>query len=528
MIPDKIMAVEVAAETIRGVILDKKGKKITISDFCSLKRPSPEEDLPAIDTLNELVRTLKYTGKKAVYVNALARSSDLFMDKKKVSGMSAYQLAESAKWEIEPYTGITGSNALVGVEKEKKVKAAPGEIIYEEDTDEIMVHISAIERNVYVAIKERFKAAKLKLMRIYPPEVSFYMPLFLQNMETPQAILEIGQDYSNFAVFKGPHPEQISTLNFSCDAIRSHLTQESLSLDLENSLKFTFSQAPDHEPVVLTGPGAADPDIVDFLEKFAIAGVIPLLIGKTSGVTARDPDPSDAVYGTVIGAGIRELKGKAFRRTGVDDQEPVLVRIKKNAYIMPLLATGLLALALLGHYQYMKYQERRFKSDIAQYTREIKKNKDLIQKYQALQAQAQKIESDINNYRNKIDYIQKEADKNIFALISALDVIAGALPDELVLEAVNQDDNDNAVFIVKGVSGSLKPIGGFATALQDSDWCESAVIETVSAGNNEKLYFEMRMTTSRSVPEGESADSVKTEVTGQGSPTGRPRKGQAS
>lgn len=499
------MAVEVAGETIRGVVLDKKGKKITINDFCSLKRISPEEDLPDIAILKELVQSLKYKGKKAVYVTALARSCELFMDRKKVAGMSVYQLSESAKWEIEPYTGITGNNAFVGVEKEKKAKAAPGEIVYEEDTDEIMVNISAIERNVYVAIKERFKAAGLQLKKIYPPEVSFYMPLFLQEMETPQAILEVGQDYSNFALFKGPHPQQISTLNFSCDAIRSLETQASLASDLESSLRFTFSQAPEHEPVVLTGPGAADPDIVKYLSSFSHAGALPLLISKTSGVTARDPDPADAVYGTAIGAGIRQLKASAFQQIGIDDQEPFFIRVKKNAYIMPLVATGFIAFSLLGHNQYMKHQNRRFESDITEYTRKIEKNQSLVKEYDVLLEKSRKIQSSIRNYQNKINYISKEADKNITALIQVLETIAGALPDELILEAVSQEENSDTIFIVKGTSGTLKPIGSFAAVLQQSPWCKSAVIQSVAAEEPGRLHFKMRMTTTLSIPGDASA-----------------------
>ena len=495
MIPRKIMAVEVASDTIRGVLVGKKGRRFSIIDFASLKRPAPEDDLPDIDTLKKLAQLLKYTGRNAVYVTALARSSDLFMDKKKVAHMSVYQLSESAKWEIEPYTGISGSNALVGVEKEKKPKAKPGEIVYEEDSDEVMVNISAIERNVYVAIKERFKAAGLKLNRIYPPEVSFYMPLFLENMDTPRAILEVGPDYSNFAIFRGRHPEQISTLNFSCDAIQSHLDRETVVTGLEESLKFTFSQAPEHEAVVLTGPGAAQPEIARFLGDFSISGASPLLLAKTSGVTAREPDPGDAVFGTAAGAGIRELKGTAFRQVGVDDSEPLLVRIKKNAYIMPLVATGLIAMVLLGHNQYMKYQERRFKQEIITYTRQLKENKETISRFNTLQEKSAKIKKDIQNYRNKINYISKEADRNIAGLIRALNTIAESLPEPVVLEVLAQDESEETVFTVKGVSSRLKSIGEFATLLQAVEWCDSAAIETIQAAENRRLYFEMRMIT---------------------------------
>jgi hypothetical protein len=491
----KILAVEVAGDTIRAALLESKGRKISIVDYTSFKRPSSDADLPDIDTLKKLGEKLGYPKGNAVYVTALARACELFMDKAKVSGMNLYQLSEAAKWEIEPYTGINGSNALVGGEKEKKLKGKPGDIVYEDESDEVMVNISAIERNVYVAIKERFRAAGLKLIRIYPPDVSFYMPLMTGDLDTPRAVLEISQDYSNFAIFMGKHPNQINTLPFSCDSIQAHIKNEFKSKDLEETLKYTLSQAPDHEPITLTGLGASIPEITDFINKFAINGATPLLISKTSGVMSKDPDPSDAVFGTVAGAGIRELKGVKFRQVGINDLDPLYIRLKKNAYMMPLATTGLIAISLLGHNQYMKFQERQFKLEIEQFTVDLKKNKAKIQKYQGLLDESGKMEEDIRNIRKKINFIQEKADENLVDLITYFNTFASDLPAELVLESISQDKNKVNVFLLKGSSYGLEPIGTFATALQKHKWCASAVINAVNAGDTEKLDFEMSIKT---------------------------------
>ncbi len=493
--PEKILSIEVAGDTIRGVLLGKKGKKFLIRDFASLKRPLPDEDLPDIDTLKQLARLLNYTGRHAVYVTALARSCGLFMSKKKVAGMSLYKLSEAAKWEIEPYTGITGGNALVGVEKETPQKAKPGEIIYEDESEDLLVNISAIEKNVYVAIKERFKAAGLKLKRIYPPEVSFYMPLFLENLDSPRAILEIGQDYSNFAIFKGRHPDQINTLNFSCDSIRAFLENQDPSTDLVDSLKFTFSQAPPHEPVMLTGPGASIPEIADYLSRMAPSGAAPLLISKTAGVTSREEDPADAVFGTAAGAGIRELSGKRFRSIGINDASPLSVRIKKNAYIMPLIATGIISLGLLGHNQYMKYQDRKYKADIQVYTAELEKKKEILKKYEALQKSSEEIKKDIRNTRNKIDYIRTEADKKLVHVITCFDAVAHVVPEGLVLDSILQEKENQEEFRIKGYSFDLDSIGAFAVALQKYQWGVSAAIRGLNAGETGRLIFELILKT---------------------------------
>ncbi|NDY73630.1 hypothetical protein DO021_17945 [Desulfobacter hydrogenophilus] len=493
MLQQTILAVEVSAELIRGVVLKGRGKKITVLDYAGMKRSKPDEDLPAIDSLKELKDTLKYTGKNAVYVTALARSTELFMDRKKVSAMSHYQLSEAAKWEIESYTGISGNNALVGVEKETRPKPSPGEIVYEDETDEIMVNISAIEKNVYVAVRERFKAAGLKLVRVYPPEVSFYMPLFLESPDSPRAILEMGTDYSNFAIFKGRHPDQISTLNFTCDAIKSHLASAIGASDLENSLKFTLTQAPDHEPVVLTGPGAAIPEIVDYLNRLSPSGARPLMLSKAVQITHKETDPADAVFGTAMGAGIRELAGKKMQKVGIDDSEPLIVQIKRNVYVMPLVATSILALGLLGHNQFMKYQERQFKADIKKYAAEVSKNKTTIQKYDDLLKKSTQLKTDIRTVQERISYVNEIADKKLAILVTCFQGIARAVPDGLVLDAVEQAPDTPDTLTITGRTWDLIRVGRFAIAMQDNDWCTAAVLKSLEAAGETRLAFVMQV-----------------------------------
>jgi Tfp pilus assembly protein PilN len=490
MMTQKILGVEVAGEMIRGVILEKQGRRFRIRDYADLKRPLPDEDLPDIDTLGELARVLKYTGRRAVYVTAIARFCELFMDRKKVMKMNRYRLSEAAKWEIEPYTGISGTHALVGVEKPARPRPAPGEIVYEE-TEDLLVNISAVERNVYMAVKERFRAAGLKLVRIYPPEAVFYMPLLLEGADTPRAILEIGTDYSNFAIFKGRHPDQINTLNFSRDTILACLEDREPVTDLENSLKFTFTQMPAHEAVVLSGPGASVPRIAAYLNEKAPHGAVPLRIFRAAGVTARADDPADAVFGTAAGAAIRELSGRGFRYIGIHDKAPLAVRIRQNAYVMPLVATGVMGLGLLGHNQYMQYQETVFKEEIQTYTRQLESQKERIKKYEALQAESQKIKTDLQNTRNKIEYIETTADKKLDHLIAFFNAVARVVPPSLVLDTVRQEKTDDTAFALAGYTFDLNAVGRFATALQENDFCRSAVIRSLKAADEGKLTFEL-------------------------------------
>ena len=199
-------------------------------------RPDPEDDLPSVDALKALAERLQRSGGPAVFVTPMARAFDLLMDREKTAGFRHYQLVEAVRWEVEPYTGISGANALVGVEAMRRPEAAPGEVVFEDEDDQATFNVSAIERNVYRAVRERFRAAGFSLVRIYPPDVTFYMPLMTAPAEAPRAILEVGEDYSNFAILRGGVPEQINTLSLSRDAIRTHVDGNGFSAELEDAL----------------------------------------------------------------------------------------------------------------------------------------------------------------------------------------------------------------------------------------------------------------------------------------------------
>jgi hypothetical protein len=265
----RILAVEMAGDDIRAAVVRRQGRGFEIIDYASLKRPETGEDLPDVASLKALAERLGVGGGAAVLVSPLARAFELLMDRAKIKGMKPYQLREAVKWEVEPYTGISGVTALIAVERKQEPKAKPGDIVYEDD-DQTTVNVAAIERNVYRAVRERFKVAGFRLTRIYPPEACFYFVLHMDGRDTPRAVLEVGQDYSNFAVLSGGIPQQINTLSLSQESIAAHVSGEIPSQDLIDTLRFTVRQVPEPEPLVLSGPGATDQSIADF-----IAGVLP-------------------------------------------------------------------------------------------------------------------------------------------------------------------------------------------------------------------------------------------------------------
>ncbi len=490
IIPKQLLAVELAGDEIRAAVVRRKGRRFEVVDFAGLKRPDPQDDLPAVDILKSLADRLRVAGGPGVLVTPMARAFELLMDRKKVAGMRRYQLQEAVRWEVEPYTGITGSSALVGVEAERKIEPRPGEILPEADMDQVTVTVAAIERNVYRAARERFKVAGLRLLRIYPPEEVFYYALFLDGTDSPRALLEVGHDYSNFAILRGGIPEQINTLSLSLDGLMSQLSGGTASRELEDSLKFTVRQTPAPEPLVISGAGANHSELVDYIGKFCPHGARPLALDRTAGVADAREEGAHAAFSTAVGAAVRELKGSRERKGGINDRLPLVPRLKRSVYLVPVVTAVTVGILLAGHYQFMRHQERRYKARITELNKEVKGRRAEIDKYESLLAESNALEKEIDQANKRLKYIQGEAKASLNRMITCLEEMAAALPERIVLRRVSQGGLN--IYKVAGSAFVLEGIGDFATRLQEKPWCEAAVIEKVEKNADGRgLAFEM-------------------------------------
>jgi hypothetical protein len=490
----RLLAVEVAGDEIRATVVQQKGKRFEVVDFASMKSLDPDDDLPSVEAIRALAERLQHRGGQAVFVTVLARAFELLMDRKKEAALKHYQLVEAVKWEVEPYTGITGTNALIGVEREKRPERLPGEVVEEDQEEQVTVNVSAMERNVYRAIKERFRAAGFNLIRIYPPDVSFYMPLLMDRTDTPRAILEVGQDYSNFAILRGETPKQINTLSLSLESIQAHLSGEVLSRDLEDSLRFTVRQSPSPEPLIVSGPGAAKAEVVDFISRFCPNGAQSLNLSRAAGIMDVKFDAGHAAFGTVIGAAVRELSGRRNRRIGINDREPVIPKLKKSVYMAPLATTVVVLILLFGHYQYMKHKEAVYKDRIGELTGELKTRKSEIAKYEELIKEADRLKEEISFARSKIAFIRGRADTDLGHIIKCLDAIAVAVSNSIVLTSITQNELDR--YTVTGWGADLRSVGDLAKGLQQKDWCASVVMKRLEKMPNKPLELEFEFTVS--------------------------------
>ena len=546
----KILAVEVVGDILRGAVMVAGGGGFDVQDLVTLRRPVPDDDLPDIDMIRELGIRLGMESGHAVFVTSMARAVELPMGRKQVAEMRGHALKEAVTWEVEPYTGITGANALVGLCIDVQ-PPTPGMVIPDEEDDEVVVNVSVLERNVYRAIKERFKAAGFSLKRIYPPDVCFYMPLYLEPEPTlpktprpgsgeeaaagqdapgpfsgtaprkvrkqngwprlktvarflpwtrrsedvppSRAILEVGRDYSSFGVVEGGVVLQVSTLNISHEAIGDYLANtEGYETETEfgQALSFTLRQAPGPLSLVVSGVGAEDPEVVAFLDGMAPHGAKPLVIRRSTELRGRTEAQFNSAFSTVVGAGIRELSSGRKRAIGIDDSEPVVLKLRRSAYMMPLVVMLLLFAVLFAHYEYMHLREMHLKREITRYTRELKDRKTKKAKYDTILKRSRLLEREVDFLKKRIDFGRSDADRRVEGILDVLEGIAEKAPSDVVLTRLEQTGDTG--MLLSGTSWTLGGVGNYATALQEDPWCKVAEMMGVQH-SGDRFHFEMEL-----------------------------------
>lgn len=489
----KILAIEVSDKQLLGAVVTCKGKSFAVQDFFSVNRSNSGDDLPDPENIKEIMERLKYPAGPVVLSSPLARAVHISVNRTRVKKLNDYQLAESLRWEIEPFTGISGANALVGVEKSV---AGSDEItiVVEDEDEEIDVNVSAIEENVYRALKQIFKRAGLKLIRLYPPDVCFYMAGLCDKgtteREAQQAVLDIGHDYANFTILKGVVPKQLNTFPMGTEVFKDLLAGEEME-DIQENLDFLLSQVPAPLPMILTGSGAVDPEISAYLDKKAEFGAVPILIKRQAKITDTGHDRMNAIYATVVGAAIRELMGKKQHSIGISDLIPLVPRLKQNSFVAPLAITVVLLLFLLGHYAVMRVQGDAHRAQIEELSAELKAKQSKRDNFDRAKKEFADLRSQISLIERKIKFVEGGSDENLIHLNRVLASFT-RLPERITLQSIEQNGEK---YTLIGTANTSEDIGYFAVELQKYKWCRAAVIQILEGREGDQTHFRIEVDT---------------------------------
>lgn len=463
------LGVESADDELRGVLVRAVGGRREILDYAAVRSGESRDDLPAIAQLRELAGRLNCPGGvKAVFVAPLVRVAVMPMNRDRVMAMRSHVLGEAVKWEAEAYTGIPAGQALAGLEIETP-SAEPGRI-RDDDEEEVLVHVSMLEQNLYRAAVERFRLAGMRLLRIYPGESCFHVPLMVDGAEGSRAVLDIGSSSSGFALLEGRQPLAINSLNVTAEMIRNHLDGRIVP-DLEDTLGFSLRQAPPNRPVVVTGAGGLDRRIMDYLGTLAPGGVRPLELNRSSGLVAAGGE-GGALFATAYGAALRELSRSDYRTIGISDALPLATRIRKSFYVLPLAAALAFFLLLLGHNLLMRYQENSLAGQTAQLTSQITERRQEADQARRLNERQGRAEQEIEQLRRRVAFVTGERKQPHHSAIEFFETLGGRMSERVVLSGIQQERN-NASFLIAGRGHSVAAVLEFALGLGESEIVKS-------------------------------------------------------
>jgi hypothetical protein len=459
------LGIEMGGNELRAVLVRKGARRSEIADYLFMPDvDSGNEELPSIPLLKETAQRLNVRGRiPAVYTSAQVRAATLPMSRTRVQRMRRQLLIDALKWEAEAYTGIPGYQALIGLEVERP-RIEPGQVV--EESDEIMVHVAAIEANVYRALRERFRLAGLTLMRAYPPDYCFQVPLLELHPHADRGVLEIGATASRFALLKGGDTLAINTMNITQEMIHQELDGRSIP-DLETTLRYNLEQAPGPYPVAVTGVGALCDQTLAYLQRLAPQGVEPLKLARASALTAAGQEEGPAMA-TVAGAALRELGGRDLRQIGVTDAVPFATQVRRSAYVMPLATASLLFVLLLVHYGLMVQQERRFNVQRAELEQDLGERRAELSEAQRLQAEIETISDRISLLSRQLAYVRGDWDQALRTKVLVYEGLRRQLSPSIALARIQQDPSEENRFIITGMGPSAAEIMAFALRLQES------------------------------------------------------------
>jgi len=485
-----MLAVEIVGSQLVGAVAEARGRALTLRNFVAIERSNPGDELPDPVNLKEIMDRLEYPGGPVVLVTPLARSVQITMNRAKVDKLRHTQLCDALRWEVEPFTGITGLQALIGAERGRPVEQDEL-LILTEDEVEVDVNVSVIERNVHRAMKQVMRRAGLKLLRLYPPEVCFFVPLFLEQGEGVQAVFDIGADYANFTVVRGRQPKQITTYPLGREVLQE-LIEGTSGGDAEQSLHFLLRQVPGPLPLLLTGVGAASPRIVEYLDGLCDYGARPLELRRADQLGRAGRDGVNTMYSIAAGAALRELFGRSWREIGITDAVSPGQRLRQSAYLVPMGVAVVLVVSLLGHYGYMKNIKERYKKRTKELETQIKEKKQRFDEYDKMKAEQRELEKKIVVTKRQIEFLRGGSDDNLIHIERVLRALF-TLPDQMQLESVEQDGDR---FQIKGTTEDFAMVGAFAVALQRQPWCRVVDIKVLEQASGGHLQFKVVMVTS--------------------------------
>lgn len=464
-----MLALELGDSVIRAAVVRGGPGRYVVTTCFEIPRLGGQYGSDAPLVSEEVAAVMKRLGGKAdkfVLVGQDVRTAHLDMESSKLKAMKPLQIKEALRWEAEAYTGISGSEAMVGYE-------LIGDWRSGKRAD---VQVSVCTADFYRQIKDIFSAVGLKLRRVYCEEACFPSAALSQSSRNELIVAHVGELTTKVVHIRSGQPVAFSSTAVGAEAVKSYLKDESTSGDLEDRLREPFvSIKTDDAELIVCGPGGCDESVVAFTGLSAGMKASPLRM-QGEAMANRSDAP---LYATAVGAAIRELGYvKNGRLAGITDAVPLGKQLRNRIHVFPIVIVALLLAVFMGLHLMNHHQRTENEKSLAQAKTQLKKLKDKHAYYNALKRQLSTLRKTERRIQARQRFLDSGACGRIDLMEKFLDSLTKLVPQDMRLCEICKEGENR--YVLHGEALSAGALNSLATALQNESWCLSASSKNVS------------------------------------------------
>ncbi|MCD4779513.1 MAG: hypothetical protein K8S27_03045 [Candidatus Omnitrophica bacterium] len=481
---NEILVIELDTEVIRGVVVRKRGKNVSIIRAAQVLTVKAIPDVnPAYNhlfsqpRLNDETRHLEELFEKLGRYprRAFVVSSDIkfLVSELPISTdtrISSAKLQEAVRWEAQTYLDFPVTDGLFGYYLQN------GKSAYGQKTG---VLISAVSREKYGRLSALFNRSGLELCGVIPAEGAFVFSVSsFSNKLKDRIVLNIDKDNNTVsgALLHGGGPAVFQTA----------------SLDNAGSLTERLASLTGGiTEIVVTG--RREKDIGEFCKDIVKKSSVPVRpwnpdkdIQVHPSVDAFSLSPQ---YSTAIGAALQAIGGGRCGELIVNDYVPFVKRLQTGIHILPLVMAVLVVCGMSVQYASMKASYSRYEQDILSLTEDKKRLKANVENNK-------KLEQEINDIIAKRKYVEETLPIQHARLVSLFEGIAREISYDIILDRIAQDGDKT--FLLEGLGLSAGSITQFTGKLDRVEGVKEAKLEVISERENsqvsvELLYYKFRI-----------------------------------
>ncbi len=469
-----VLALELDGPLVRAAVVTRKGlKEFEIIYLETFERLEEENDLLSGEELAMITAKLSSFPQQVVVVSPRVAFIRLAVEAKLLKKMRwrRQKLKALLQTESEAFTGLPAAEALLGFQRAPKV----------EGQKKVSFWVSSMPAEEYRRWKEALAEHELRLKSFYPPDIAFGTAATLlggeEGSKEQLLVIDVASGAVRFAWLQQGRlvayrmvPVGLAQLKAELFACRSW-DELGYGEPLETEGVTTG-------PIIVTGAGAQEEDVVSFLRASFSAEVRPLEILAGNMV-------SEKIYGgeyaSVVGAALRELwyPYLGSRALAISDALPLLQRLGKKAYVIPL-AILLFFFVVFGiHYLVIRRQISLAEEELvvlAQQRDAITAAANLLGE---LEKEAEGLQAKRLLLAAEVDYLQNRLPEYRRLLHSALVALERGAEPGLLYFSIELPDAASH-FILSGESQNTAAIHSLALSLQVEKWCAFAKVEEIT------------------------------------------------